>query len=42
MIATKIELLRAIGLLLASEASIIVLSEADRGFIEQVLQHEET
>ena len=42
MIATKIELLRVIGLLLASEASIIVLSEADREFIEQVLQHEET
>ncbi len=42
MIATKIELLRAIGLLLASEASIIVLSEADREFIALVFQHEET
>lgn len=42
MIATKVELLRAIGLLLASEASIIVLSEADREFIARVLQHEET
>ena len=42
MIATKIELLRAIGLLLASEASIIVLSEVDREFIALVLQHEET
>ncbi len=38
MIATKIELLRAIGLLLASDAGIIVLDTEDLAFILQVLQ----
>ena len=41
MISTKTELLRAVGLLLASQQSIISLSAADKAWIKAVLNKED-
>ena len=37
MISTKLELLRAVGLLLAAQQSIISLSDADKTWIKTIL-----
>ena len=39
MIPSKIDLLRTIGLILASDANLLTLSEDDKAFIGAVLHH---
>lgn len=39
MIPSKIDLLRAIGLILASDANLITLDATDKTFIGNVLHH---
>jgi hypothetical protein len=39
MVAKLMPMLRAIGLLVASEQSVIVLTDADKVWIKEVLEH---